>query len=124
MAWPNDHLNYNPNSYSALHIVSLDIYFRFVRFRPALTIKVLDTFLIYIHTLSTSFLITQKEGRNLPLCAMSSAVTEARRPVAPGHGATAAPSCCEGRIFGPLGTSGHWNNRIFTSSIFQFQLYR
>lgn len=43
---------------------------------------------------------------------MSSAVTEARRPVAPGHGATAAPSCCEGRIFGPLGTSGHWNNQI------------
>lgn len=55
------------------------------------------------------------------MCAMSSAVTEARRPVAPGHGATAAPSCCEGRIFGPLGTSGHWNNQIFASSTFQFQ---
>lgn len=55
------------------------------------------------------------------MCAMSSAVTEARRPVAPGHGATAAPSCCEGRIFGPLGTSGHWNNQIFGSSTFQFQ---
>lgn len=48
----------------------------------------------------------------LPLCAMSSAVTEAMRPVAPGHGATAAPSCCEGRIFGPLSTSVHWNPEL------------
>lgn len=48
---------------------------------------------------------------HLPLCAMSSAVTEAMRPVAPGHGATAAPSCCEGRIFGPLNTSVHCNTR-------------